>query len=243
MVTRTMGGPTSPAKAAMPPMMPRKRDPNTTDRLTTFGPGRKWQSAKVSLNSSAVIQRCSSTMPHRANASTPPNPASDIFANAKNSARTLGRGGLAGAEIVGAGAAAGGESGGMGKKSRTSVWPGPPNLACSAPEPSNFGLRMCRFGYCLSQPLPPILRVPACPAMEINRRRNKPFGPGGGTRRLHQSPPRPCGLRRGRNRIDEGVKGVLFPGIVPPLSGYCNSCQRQLCSGCSGCVTQSERPT
>jgi len=29
---------------------------------------------------------------------------------------------------------------------------------------------------------------------------------------------------------------VLFPGIVPPLSGYCNSCQRQLCSGCSGCV-------
>ena len=28
------------------------------------------------------------------------------------------------------------------------------------------------------------------------------------------------GLRRGRNRIDEGVKGVFFPGIVPPLSGY-----------------------
>jgi len=28
------------------------------------------------------------------------------------------------------------------------------------------------------------------------------------------------GLRRGRNRIDEGVKGSLFPGIVPPLSGY-----------------------
>ena len=28
------------------------------------------------------------------------------------------------------------------------------------------------------------------------------------------------GLWRGRNRIDEGVKGSLFPGIVPPLSGY-----------------------
>ena len=28
------------------------------------------------------------------------------------------------------------------------------------------------------------------------------------------------GLRRGRNRIDEGVKGEFFPGIVPPLSGY-----------------------
>ena len=28
------------------------------------------------------------------------------------------------------------------------------------------------------------------------------------------------GFRRGRNRIDEGVKGSLFPGMVPPLSGY-----------------------
>jgi len=59
------------------------------------------------------------------------------------------------------------------------------------------------------------------PAMEINGRRNKPFGPGGGTRRLHQSSLNTLGeLWRGRNRIDEGVKGVLFPGIVPPLSGY-----------------------
>ena len=23
-----------------------------------------------------------------------------------------------------------------------------------------------------------------------------------------------------RDRIDEGVKGVFFPGMVPPLSGY-----------------------
>ena len=29
-----------------------------------------------------------------------------------------------------------------------------------------------------------------------------------------------AGFWRGRNRIDEGVKGVLFLGIVPPLSGY-----------------------
>jgi len=28
------------------------------------------------------------------------------------------------------------------------------------------------------------------------------------------------GLRRGRNRIDEGVKGGLLLGMVPPLSGY-----------------------
>ena len=58
------------------------------------------------------------------------------------------------------------------------------------------------------------------PAMEINGRRNKPFGPGGSTRRLHQSPAASRGgFRRGRNRIDEGVKGVLFLGMVPPLSG------------------------
>ena len=62
-------------------------------------------------------------------------------------------------------------------------------------------------------PLPP-----ARAAMAINGRRNKPFGPGGSTRRLH-----PCGLvpegdmphRRGRNRIDEGVKDVLLPEMVP----------------------------
>ena len=28
------------------------------------------------------------------------------------------------------------------------------------------------------------------------------------------------GFRRGRTRIDEGVKGEFFPGMVPPLSGY-----------------------
>jgi len=43
----------------------------------------------------------------------------------------------------------------------------------------------------------------------------------------------PCG---GRNRIDEGVKDVLLPGMVPPLSGQIHSCQRQLCSGCPGRV-------
>ena len=60
------------------------------------------------------------------------------------------------------------------------------------------------------------------PAMEIKCRRNKPFGPGGSTRRLHQNPKSAPfgGFRRGRNRIDEGVKGVFFLGIVPPLSGY-----------------------
>jgi hypothetical protein len=28
------------------------------------------------------------------------------------------------------------------------------------------------------------------------------------------------GLRRGRNRIDEGVKDAFFLGMVPPISGH-----------------------
>jgi len=55
------------------------------------------------------------------------------------------------------------------------------------------------------------------------RGRNKPIGPGGGTRRLHQMPvrysqqwlgnhsqSRGAGILWGRNRIDEGVKGFAF---------------------------------
>jgi hypothetical protein len=37
--------------------------------------------------------------------------------------------------------------------------------------------------------LAPYIRGAGSPAMEINDRRNKPFGPGGSTRRLHPSPP------------------------------------------------------
>src|SRR5579872_3734882 len=103
------GGPTSPLKAAILPGSPRKRDPNTKVRLTMLGPGRKWHSAKVSLNSSAVIHLCWSTMPRRAQTKTPPKPASDIFAKATKSVIKPG-GDL---EISGAVAAADDESGGM----------------------------------------------------------------------------------------------------------------------------------
>src|SRR5436190_4073302 len=85
-----MGGPIRPAKAAHPPAKPPKREPNTKDRLTMLGPGRTWQSANVSLNSSAVIQRCWSTILRRAHPSTPPKPDSDIFAKARNSSMRLG---------------------------------------------------------------------------------------------------------------------------------------------------------
>ena len=42
--------------------------------------------------------------------------------------------------------------------------------------------------------------------------------PGASTKARNQ--PDGSGLRRGRNRIDEGVKGVLLLGMVPPLSGH-----------------------
>ena len=57
-------------------------------------------------------------------------------------------------------------------------------------------------------PRGPILKTsPARAAMAINGHRNKSFGPGGGTRRLHPSPLERSGLRRGRNRFDGGSKG------------------------------------
>src|ERR1700742_4591863 len=105
------GGPTSTLKAAILPGSPRRRDPNTKVRLTMLGPGRKWHSAKVSLNSSAVIHLCWSTMPRLAQTSTPPKPASDILAKAMKSVTREG----GDWEISGAATAAGGESGGMGK--------------------------------------------------------------------------------------------------------------------------------
>jgi len=76
--------------------------------------------------------------------------------------------------------------------------------------------------------------------MAINGRRNKPIGPGGGTRRLHQSATRNLlnlrAFRWGRNRIDEGVKGWFSLGMVPPLSDQNDSCKWQLRSGGTGCV-------
>src|SRR5258708_37695938 len=75
----------------------------------------------------------------------------------------------------------------------------------------------------LLNPFPPIFGVPpARVAMVINGRRNKPFGPGGSTRRLH-----PCGLvpqrdmphRRGRKQNGRGVKEVRLPQMGPTERG------------------------
>ena len=177
----TIGGPTSPAKAAMPPAMPRKREPNTTDRLTMFGPGRKWHSAKVSLNSSAVIQRCWSTMPRRAQTSTPPKPASDILANARNSSSRPGWIGGSGWNIRR-------RDGGRRRIRRH----GRDLERRRSARPTQFGVFRCAvtrgFPALFFSTFAPYIEGAGSPAMEINGRRNKPFGPGGSTRRLHPSP-------------------------------------------------------
>ncbi len=95
-------------------------------------------------------------------------------------------------------------------KSRTVAGSGRPIPVFTVP-PRRPALFFCE--------LAPYIEDAGSPAMEINDRRNKPFGPGGSTRRLHQSPPKGR-FRRGRTRIDEGVKGEFFLGMVPPLSGY-----------------------
>ena len=89
----------------------------------------------------------------------------------------------------------------------------------------------------------PYIEGAGSPAMEINGRRNKPFGPGGSTRRLHPSPPLWSRVSAGANQDRRGRKGRVFSRYGSAVIGLCNSCKRQLCSGCSGCVTQFERPS
>ena len=49
------GGPIRPASATAAPGAPPKRDPKTTEKFTTLGPGRNCDCAKASLNSSAAL--------------------------------------------------------------------------------------------------------------------------------------------------------------------------------------------
>lgn len=91
--------------------------------------------------------------------------------------------------------------------------------------------------------LAPYIGGAGSPAMEINGRRNKPFGPGGSTRRLHPSPLPMQRVSAGAKQDRRGRKGRVFSRYGSAVIGLCNSCKRQLCSGCSGCVTQFERPS
>src|SRR5215813_5691579 len=144
-------------------------------------------------------------MPRRAKASTPPTPASDIFANARNNVITPGGGVLAGAGRSGTGAAAGGDSRDI-SGSKSPVGHRPRQFGVFPRDFQCFWSRMRPWQPLSFQRFARYIGGAGSPAMEINRRRNKPFGPGGGTRRLHQSPTVRFGLWRGRNRIDEGVK-------------------------------------
>ncbi len=86
-------------------------------------------------------------------------------------------------------------------------------------------------------------------AMAINGSRNKPFGPGGSTRRLHHSPaaraqghscgassrnlqPDGCRAAAGAKQDRRGCKGYPFARHGSAVIGPKHSCQRQQCSGC-----------
>src|SRR5262249_8435480 len=85
------GGPIRPARATAAPGAPPKREPNTTEKFTTLGPGRNCESAKASLNSSAVIQHFCSTILRRAQGNAPPKPETETIAKARNSSESVGR--------------------------------------------------------------------------------------------------------------------------------------------------------
>src|SRR6266568_3463337 len=94
-MTIASGGPSRPASATAAPDGPAKRAPNTTEKLITFGPGRNCESAKASLNSSALIQPLRSTIIRRAHGSAPPKPDSETMAKAQNSSDSDGACGVA----------------------------------------------------------------------------------------------------------------------------------------------------
>src|SRR5713226_676730 len=104
----TNGGPINPTSATAAPTGPRMRRPNTTERLTTFGPGRNWHSAYASLNSAGVIHLRSSTSIRRDHARTPPKPQSEIRAKATKSSTRVG---VCGGEPGGDGEEGNGEEG------------------------------------------------------------------------------------------------------------------------------------
>src|SRR3981081_3814063 len=258
-IIRMTGGPKRPNKAASEPGSPAAREPNMTEKFTMLGPGRTWHSASCSLNSSALIQPRSWTITRRDQASTPPKPQTAIFAKPRNSSRGVGT------------SRPGGNGGGGHGAASESVWfavrrrgvenrsprgwrlpteppwvylrrrtRARPNIAHPARGPGRRNeASECSFFVNLLGLYKGCRRKPD---MAINGRRNKPFGPGGSTRRLHPSPDisnsgRALGWGGGEIGSTRVVKGVFLLGMVPPLSGHLHSCERQLCSGCSGRVS------
>src|SRR5579883_2600010 len=84
MTTTTHGRPRIPRKAATDPGKPRNRAPTAIDRLTMLGPGKNWQSARVSRNSRSVSHLRSSTSLRRAHGNTPPKATAEISMKWRN---------------------------------------------------------------------------------------------------------------------------------------------------------------
>src|SRR5262245_45255139 len=85
------GADSRPRNAAIAPGAPRKRVPTHTAMLTMLGPGRTWHRLSISLNSSSLSQRRSSTSILRAQGMTPPKPEAPTCVKRTNSSLTLGR--------------------------------------------------------------------------------------------------------------------------------------------------------
>src|SRR6516162_1232839 len=153
-------------------------------------------------------------MPRRAQTKTPPKPASDILANATNNAIRVG--GLAvDIERSGAGMAAGGESGDMVKNLEWAHLRANQYSGDFHPESGLF-LPREKFSALFFSTFAAYIGGAGSPAMEINNRRNKPFGPGGSTRRLHPSPQLPLRASAGAKQDRRGCKGRAF-------SRYCSA--------------------
>src|ERR1700738_4918146 len=112
-------------------------------------------------------------MPRRAQTSTPPKPASDILANATNSATRPGGVDGANSGISGAGTATGGESGDI-IEIRTAAAPGQPIFSAfhfSVVYPEGRGSPAKRPSQTLFFPaFAPYIEGAGLPAMEINCR-------------------------------------------------------------------------
>src|SRR5271156_5770436 len=79
----------NPAHAAAAPGTPWKRRPTIIETLTTFGPGKNWDSDSTSRNSASDSQPRRSTIMRRAKGMTPPKPDNPILRNPTNNSGVL----------------------------------------------------------------------------------------------------------------------------------------------------------
>jgi hypothetical protein len=89
-------------------------------------------------------------------------------------------------------------------------------------------------------PVAIIFVLPSCAAMAINGVEISSSDPGAVPGASTKARCQTCQAGFGGGEIGStgSVKDGLLPGMVPPSSGRTYSCQRQLCSGCSRCVTR-----